>query len=213
MYFPVFGQNLRLCPNTGKYGYDSVHTRWNTDQRNRVSGYISRSGILRKNTKDIVILCFIYLTTISCCGILSHRSSKLFCKSMIYSGKMFYSCFHSKERVQYLRFLLCKCWIDFGRTANLTFLLLFRFYINIYLNQPLPPPLGKWTIFKPFHTEQSSSNTEFTNSLPLLLCKTHFFHLGFFSRTFAVHRTAGEGEGYFCRSSLPLPPASKALRH
>ena len=38
--------------------------------------------------------------------------------------------FHSKERVQYLRFLLCKCWIDFGRTANLTFLLLFRFYIK-----------------------------------------------------------------------------------
>ena len=30
-YFPVFGKNQRICLNTGKYGYDSVHTRENTD--------------------------------------------------------------------------------------------------------------------------------------------------------------------------------------
>ena len=29
-YFPVFRQNLWFCPNTGKYGYDSVHIRQNS---------------------------------------------------------------------------------------------------------------------------------------------------------------------------------------
>ena len=29
---------------------------------------------------------------------------------------------------------------------------------------------------------------------------------------FTIHRTAGEGEGYFCNSSLPLPPGSQTLR-
>ena len=40
-----------------------------------------------------------------------------------------------------------------------------------------------------------------------------FFYLGFLSRTFTIHRTAGEGEGYLFYSSLPLPPASQILRH
>ena len=40
-----------------------------------------------------------------------------------------------------------------------------------------------------------------------------FFYLGFLSRTFTIHRTAGEGGGYFFKSSLPLPPASQTLRH
>ena len=40
-----------------------------------------------------------------------------------------------------------------------------------------------------------------------------FFYLGFLSRTFTIHRTAGEGEGYLFNSSLPLPPASQILRH
>ena len=40
-----------------------------------------------------------------------------------------------------------------------------------------------------------------------------FFYLGFLSRTFTNHRTAGEGGGRFFNSSLPLPPASQALRH
>ena len=40
-----------------------------------------------------------------------------------------------------------------------------------------------------------------------------FFYLGFLSRTFTIHETAGEGGGYLFNSSLPLPPASQTLRH
>ena len=40
-----------------------------------------------------------------------------------------------------------------------------------------------------------------------------FFYLGFLSRTFMINRTAGEGGGYFFRSSLPLPPVSQTLRY
>ena len=40
-----------------------------------------------------------------------------------------------------------------------------------------------------------------------------FFFFTLFSRTFTNHRTAGEGGGHFINSSLPLPPASKTLRH
>ena len=40
-----------------------------------------------------------------------------------------------------------------------------------------------------------------------------FLYLGFLSRTFTIHGTAGEGGGYLFNSSLPLPPASQALRH
>ena len=40
-----------------------------------------------------------------------------------------------------------------------------------------------------------------------------FLYLGFLSRTFRIHGTAGEGGGYLFNSSLPLPPASQTLRH
>ena len=40
-----------------------------------------------------------------------------------------------------------------------------------------------------------------------------FFYLGFLSQTFTFHGTAGEGGGFLFNSSLPLPPASQALRH
>ena len=40
-----------------------------------------------------------------------------------------------------------------------------------------------------------------------------FFYLGFLSRTFTIHRTAGEGGGYLFNSFLPLPPASQTLRY
>ena len=40
-----------------------------------------------------------------------------------------------------------------------------------------------------------------------------FFYLGFPSRTFTNHKTAGEGGGHFFNSSLPLPPTSQTLRH
>ena len=40
-----------------------------------------------------------------------------------------------------------------------------------------------------------------------------FSYVGFLSRTFTNHRTAGEGEGHFFNSLLPLPPASQTLGH
>ena len=40
-----------------------------------------------------------------------------------------------------------------------------------------------------------------------------FYYLGFLSRTFTIHGTAGQGGGYLFNSSLPLPPASQTLRH
>ena len=45
-HLPVFGQNLRFCPNTGKYEYDLVHIRENTDRRKSVFRHISRSVLL-----------------------------------------------------------------------------------------------------------------------------------------------------------------------
>ena len=42
--------------------------------------------------------------------------------------------------------------------------------------------------------------------------RVFFIYLGFLSRTFTNHRTAGEGEGHFFHFSLPLPPASQTLR-
>ena len=39
-----------------------------------------------------------------------------------------------------------------------------------------------------------------------------FFYLGFLSRTFTNHRTAGEEGAHFFISSLPVPPASQTLK-
>ena len=39
-YFPVYGQNLRY---TGKFGYDCIYMRENTDQKNAVFRHISPS--------------------------------------------------------------------------------------------------------------------------------------------------------------------------
>ena len=44
--FAVFGQNRIFCLNTGKYRYDSVHIRGNTDQRKPVFGHVSSIRIL-----------------------------------------------------------------------------------------------------------------------------------------------------------------------
>ena len=38
-----------------------------------------------------------------------------------------------------------------------------------------------------------------------------FFYLGFLSRTFTIHGTAGEGGGYLFNSSLPLPSLHRRL--
>ena len=46
-----------------------------------------------------------------------------------------------------------------------------------------------------------------------VVATTFFFYLDFISRTRTIHRTAGEGGGYFFNSSVPLPPASQTLRH
>ena len=47
----------------------------------------------------------------------------------------------------------------------------------------------------------------------ICICIYMFFYEGFFSRTFTNRRTAGEREGHFFNSSLPLPPTSQTLRH
>ena len=46
-----------------------------------------------------------------------------------------------------------------------------------------------------------------------LISHSFFFYLGFFSRPFTNHRTAGEEGGHFFSPSLPLPVTSQALRH
>ena len=47
----------------------------------------------------------------------------------------------------------------------------------------------------------------------IVSCRFFFFYLGFLSRIFTIHRTAGEGGGYLFNSSLPLPPASQTHKH
>ena len=47
----------------------------------------------------------------------------------------------------------------------------------------------------------------------LLFIYLFFSYLGFLSRTFMIHRTAGEGESYLFNYSLSLPPTSQTLRH
>ena len=51
------------------------------------------------------------------------------------------------------------------------------------------------------------------NIFQLILTFFFFFLSGFSLRTFTNHRTAGEGEGYFFNSLLPLLPASQTLRN
>ena len=40
-----------------------------------------------------------------------------------------------------------------------------------------------------------------------------FFPFRFFSQTFAIHSTAGEGERHLFNYSLPLPAVSQTIRH
>ena len=59
----------------------------------------------------------------------------------------------------------------------------------------------------------------YPRTMNILFCKVSkfwnifFFYLGFISRTFTNHRTAGKWAGYFFNSSVPLSPASQTLRH
>ena len=58
-------------------------------------------------------------------------------------------------------------------------------------------------------TESPVGNKYFQPETPI---HTFLFVSGFFlSRTFTIRKTAGEGEGYFFKSSLPVPLASKTL--
>ena len=65
-----------------------------------------------------------------------------------------------------------------------------------------------------FERDESSLNND-GNPLNVALnnSSVFFFYLGFLSRPFTNHRTAGEGGGHFFNSSLPLLPASQTLRH
>ena len=58
-----------------------------------------------------------------------------------------------------------------------------------------------------------SSIEIFQLSFSCLNSQSLFFYPGFLSWTFTIHRTAGEGGGYFFKSSLPLPRASQTLTH
>ena len=40
-----------------------------------------------------------------------------------------------------------------------------------------------------------------------------FSYLGFLSRTFTIHKTAGEGTGFFLNTSVPLLPVLQILSH
>ena len=51
-YFSVFGQNRRICPNTRKYGYDSVHIRENTGHRKQ-QGYNQKRKLFRNNSSAL----------------------------------------------------------------------------------------------------------------------------------------------------------------
>ena len=49
------------------------------------------------------------------------------------------------------------------------------------------------------------------SSTMVLLFEANFFYLEFLSQTFMIHKKAGEGEGYFFKSSVPLPPLQRHL--
>ena len=61
--------------------------------------------------------------------------------------------------------------------------------------------------------ERKHKNIEGSSEDTSYASRMFFFYLGFLSRTFTNHRTAGEGRGHFFNSSLPLSPALQTLRH
>ena len=61
--------------------------------------------------------------------------------------------------------------------------------------------------FSLFHKTEKCLKNDFLNS------HSFFFYLGFFSRPFTNHRTAGEEGGHFFSPSLPLLPTSQTLGH
>ena len=95
----------------------------------------------------------------------------------------------------------------------------FRSNPKFRLLNPTKSQLGKLSkhILQKINNEVRSNLTvnQWQNSSEVIECFFFFFffYRGFLSRTFTIHRTAGEGGGYLFNSSLPLPPASQTLRH
>ena len=88
-------------------------------------------------------------------------------------------------------------------------------YDFIFLKTVLPMQImGKTSLIiiflKFLQTKETQHQQPYILPRPLLF---FLFYLGFLSRTFTNHRTAGEGGGHFFNSSLPLPPALQTLRH
>ena len=95
---------------------------------------------------------------------------------------------------------------------NLFVLLDYSFFLS-YVTIPLICPC-KMLIEKRLWKDCYSSKMcrwlccNFTNITLLRVC-VFFLFLGFLSRTFTFHRTAGKGEGYLFNSSILIPPASQ----
>ena len=75
----------------------------------------------------------------------------------------------------------------------------------------------KWIVYYGFTSQHNSfkvnSNGMAKENCICSDCFVIYFPSGFsFTNIFTNHKTAGEGEGPFCNSSLPFP-ASKTLRH
>ena len=71
-------------------------------------------------------------------------------------------------------------------------------------------PVNTMNFFYIFLVKQRKFSSGISDFFPLSY--THFFfYLGFLSRTFTIHRTAGEGGGHSINSSSLLLPASQTL--
>ena len=102
-----------------------------------------------------------------------------------------------------------KCNIEKSEICFIFIFALVRFTLNFAFGSPSTSPTYK----------------RFTPTIPILQAKVlgsnynisfssiSFFDMGFLSRPFTNHRTAGGGGRHLCNSPLPLPPSSKTLRH
>ena len=92
-----------------------------------------------------------------------------------------------------------------------------KYFVNLACNSPLHAKTC--SILTKEVLEKVWKIYLLTIKTPAIICacrmskSNFFFYLGFLSRTFTNHRTAGEGGGHFLNSSLPLSSASQTLRH
>ena len=85
--------------------------------------------------------------------------------------------------------------------------------VSIIRNHPTDVPLqsaDKRNAYEKIAILRKCADAYAATSLTLhsFVCVFLFF-LGFLSRTFTFHRTAGKGESYLCNSFVLLPPASR----